>query len=118
MAFKELIQKLKYWDHLAARWLMRHFYFTFFQLVLLVIFVFWFRNLLNVIDINLHQTDKTFVEAILTTQNVNTSILVVLLLLNSFWMLYILNALQRLANLIKDVSYNINRLRSSQNRKD
>jgi len=114
MPFKDLVQKMKYFDHLAARWLMRHFYFTFFQLVLLVIFVFWFRNLLNVIDINLHQSEKTFVEAILTTQNVNSTIIVVLLLLNSFWMLYILNAMQRLAHLMKDVSYNINRLRSSQ----
>lgn len=118
MALKDYIQKLKYIDHLTARWLMRHFYFTFFQLVLLVIFVFWFRNLLSVIDINLHQSDKTFVEAILTTQNVNSTIIVVLLLLNSFWMLYILNAMQRFANLLKDVSYNINRLRSTQKKQN
>lgn len=118
MVFKDFVQKLKYVDHLAARWLLRHFYFTFFQLVLLVIFVFWFKNLLSVIDINLRQTDKTFMEAILTTQNVNSTIIVVLLLLNSFWMLYILNAMQRFANLLKDVSYNINRLRNTQKKQN
>ena len=65
-------------------------------------------------DINLHQTDKTTMETILINQNINSTIIAALVLLNSFWMLYILNALQRLANLLKDVSYNINRLRSNQ----
>ncbi len=65
-------------------------------------------------DINLHQTDKTTTEIILINQNINSTIIAALVLLNSFWMLYILNALQRLANLLKDVSYNINRLRSNQ----
>ena len=90
---------------------MRHFYFTFFQLVLLIVFVFMFRNLLNVLDSGYHHSDHTVVEASLHTLNINSIIISVLLLLNSFWMLYMLNAMQRLGNLIKDVSYNINRLR-------
>lgn len=116
MNLKALVKKLQYLDHKTARWLMRHFYFTFFQLVLLVVFVFWFRNLLDVIDISFHRTEETTIEASLHSMNVNSTIVCVLLLLNSFWMLYILNAMQRLANLIKDVSYNINRLRAERKR--
>ncbi len=111
MASKDFVKKLQHLDHKTARWLMRHFYFTFFQLVLLIVFVFMFRNLLNVIDIGYHLPDQTGIEASLHTLNVNSIIIGVLLFLNSFWMLYMLNALQRLGNLIKDVSYNINRLR-------
>jgi len=46
------------------------------------------------------------------TQSINTTIIVLLLLLNSFWMLYIFNGIQRLTSILKDVSYNITRLRN------
>jgi len=111
MAYKDFMAKVRYWDNLTAKWLMRHFYFMFFQIVLLIIFIFWFRNMFNVIDVSYQIERSSTVERAVMTQSVNTTIIVLLLLLNSFWMLYIFNGIQRLANILKDISYNINRLR-------
>jgi len=98
-------------DNLTAKWLMRHFYFLFFQVVLVVIFFFWLFNTIRVIDTSFQVSKSAVLERILMTQSVNTSIIVILLLLNSFWLLFIFNSIQRLSNLLKDISYNINRLR-------
>lgn len=111
MTFKEFMTKIRYWDNLTAKWLMRHFYFMFFQVVLFIIFLFWFVNMFNVIDVNYQISKSSILERAVMTQSVNTTIIVLLLLLNSFWMLYIFNGIQRLTNILKDISYNINRLR-------
>lgn len=112
MAFKDFMSKIRYWDNLTAKWLMRHFYFMFFQIVLLIIFSFWFVNMFTVIDINYQLPKSSILERAIMTQSVNTTIIVLLLLLNSFWMLYIFNGIQRLMNILKDINYNIHRLRN------
>jgi hypothetical protein len=111
--FKNLVSKVRYWDNLTAKWLMRHFYFTFFQIVLVVIFLFWFVNMFNVIDATF-QVPKTSTpgERILASQSVNTTIVVLLIILNSFWMLFIFSTIQRIHNLLRDLNYNLSRLRS------
>ncbi len=111
MAYKDFMIKIRYWDNLTAKWLMRHFYFMFFQIVLFVIFLFWFVNMFNVIDTNYQVSRASVMERAIMTQSINATIIVLLLLLNSFWMLYIFNGIQRLTNILKDISYNINRLR-------
>ncbi|MCK5259861.1 MAG: hypothetical protein KAJ70_02250 [Candidatus Omnitrophica bacterium] len=111
MAYKDFMSKIRYWDNLTVKWLMRHFYFMFFQIVLFVIFLFWFVNMFNVIDTNYQISRTSVLERAVMTQSINATIIVLLLLLNSFWMLYIFNGIQRLTNILKDISYNINRLR-------
>jgi len=110
MAYKNFMAKVRYWDSLTAKWLMRHFYFMFFQIVLFIVFLFWFVNMFNVIDINYQASRSSVLERAAMTQSVNTTIMVLLLLLNSFWMLYVFNGIQRITNLLKDVNYNIHRL--------
>ena len=112
MGLNDLMNKIRYWDNLTAKWLMRHFYFMFFQIVLFVIFLFWFVNMFNVIDTNYQISEASALERAVMTQSINTTIIVLLLLLNSFWMLYIFNGIQRLTSILKDVSYNITRLRN------
>jgi len=110
MAFKDFMVKIRYWDNLTAKWLMRHFYFMFFQIVLFIVFLFWFVNMFNVIDVNYQITRSSSVlERAMITQSINTTIMVLLLLLNSFWMLFIFKGIQRLVNLLRDVNYSINR---------
>lgn len=111
MAYKDFMSKIRYWDNLTAKWLMRHFYFMFFQIVLFGIFLFWFVNMFNVIDTNYQVSRTSVLERAIMTQSINATIIALLLLLNSFWMLYIFNGIQRLTNILKDISYNINRLR-------
>jgi len=112
MAYKDFMSKVRYLDNLAAKWLMRHFYFIFFQIVLLVIFLFWFVNMFNVINTSFQIPQSSTLERAIMTQSINVTIIVLLLLLNSFWMLYIFNGIQRLVNLLKDLNYNINRMRT------
>ena len=112
MSYKDFMNKVRHWDNFFAKWLMRHFYFLFFQIVLMFIFLFWFVNLFNIIDTSLSTEPASRVERILFSQSVNTAIIVLLLLLNSFWMLYVFNGIQRMVSLLKDVSFNIMRLRT------
>jgi len=111
MAFKDFMNKVRYWDTLIAKWLMRHFYFMFFQVVLAVVFLFWLVNALGVIDISVSYEKVALTEKILSVQAVSMTIIVLLLLLNSFWMLYIFNSIQRIINVLKDINYNTNKLR-------
>lgn len=112
MAFNDFMAKIRYWDNQIAKWLMRHFYFMFFQMVLLIIFLFWFVNMFDVIDINQESANSSLLERAVISQSVNTTIMVLLLLVNSFWMLYVFNGIQRMMNLLKDINYNIHRLNS------
>ncbi len=102
--------KIRYWDNLTAKWLMRHFYFMFFQIALFIIFLFWFVNMFNVIDVNDQSSRSSVLERAVMTQSVNSTIMALLLLLNSFWMLYVFNGIQRITNLLKDINYNIHRI--------
>jgi len=112
MSYNEFMNKVRYWDNLTAKWLMRHFYFTFFQFVLVGIFIIWFINLFRVIDTSVQIPKAGLLEQILTTQSVNLSVIVLLMILNSFWLLFIFNGLQRLRNLLKDISYHLSRIRT------
>ena len=103
--------KIRYWDNLTVKWLMRHFYFMFFQIALFIIFLFWLVNMFDVIDTNYQVYQSSVLQRAVMTQSINATIVVLLLLLNSFWLLYIFNGIQRMTNLLKDMNYNINRLR-------
>jgi hypothetical protein len=107
----DFMDKVRYWDNLIAKWLMRHFYFMFFQIVLVVILVFWLTNTIRVIDAGFQMTEASALERIAIAQAINTSIIVLLLLLNSFWLLYIFNGIQRIRGALRDVSFNISKLR-------
>ncbi|MCD4780362.1 MAG: hypothetical protein K8S27_07440 [Candidatus Omnitrophica bacterium] len=112
MTYQDFMKKVRYVDNIIARWMMRHFYFMFFQMVLVIIFVIWFINVLRVIDVNFEIVKESILQRILIAQTINTTILVIVMILNSFWLLYIFNVLQRQKNIMKDVNYNILRLRN------
>lgn len=114
MSYQNFMNKIRQIDNLTARWLMRHFYFTFFQFVLIVVFLFWFVNMFNVIDISLQASKSNLLEQILANQSINLTITVFLMILNSFWLLFIFNAIQRMRTILRDISYNISRLRAKQ----
>ena len=115
MAFSDFMQKVRYWDNLVAKWVLRHLYFVFFQTILVIIFVIWFNNTLhvlsNIADVN-NQTGKpSNLENIMISQSVNITLLTFLLILNAFWVLFIFNGLQRIQFTLKDMSYSLSRMR-------
>lgn len=111
MAYKDFMNKIRYLDNATAKWMMGHFYFMFFQFVLIIVFFFWFFNAMQVIDINFRHSFTTTIEILTMNQTINLTILVLLILLNSFWLLYIFSIMQRMTNILKDVSFHISRLR-------
>jgi hypothetical protein len=111
MSYADFMNKVRRLDHYVARWMMRHFYLLFFQMVLVAIFIFWFVNVFVVIDTSTHAPQSSLTDRILANHSVHLSIIVFLMLLNSFWVLFMFSSLQRLVGLIKDLNYNINRMR-------
>ena len=109
MSFNDFMSKIRHWDSLITRWIMRQFYL--FQIPLWIIFFVWLFNTLNIIDTQGHITETMIAEKIQQTQSINVAILILILLLNSFWMLYMFNALQGIRLLLKDINYNTGRLK-------
>ena len=111
MSFDNFMAKVRYWDNLTARWIMRHFYIMFFQIVLVVIFFLWFVNTIQVIDITSQVNKVNLTERALSTISVNSTLIVFLILLNSFWLLFTFNSIIRIKTILRDLSYNISKLR-------
>ena len=111
MSYKNFMKKIRYWDNQTSKWMLKHFYFLFFQIVLVTIFVTWFINTINSIEINAPTTEASTIERILVNQSVSISIITILAILNSFWMLYMFNGIQRIMNVLKDINYGITKLR-------
>jgi len=113
MPYKDFMNKVRYWDNLTARWILRHFYFMFFQIVLVVAFLIWFVTTINVIDLGFQIKESSINDRFSMILSVNSLILVFLVLLNSFWLLFLFNGMQRMIGILKDMSYNISRLRAN-----
>lgn len=111
MSYSEFMNKIRYWDTQIAKWMMRHFYFLFFQIVLVAVFVIWFINLIGVVNSTLLVSPSGTIEKLLATQSINTSIIVFLMMVNSFWILYMFNSIMRIHTSLKDISYNTSRMR-------
>ncbi len=117
MGFNDFMNKVRQWDNRSAQWIVRHFYILFFEIILVVIFVATFMNALKIIDVGIDIQKGTLLERLLMTQSINTLLIVILLLFNSFWMLYIFGSLLRLRSLLKNIDFNLSR-RSDQRHKD
>ncbi len=105
MAFSDFMNKVRQWDTQASRWMMRHFYILFFEFILVVIFFIFLMNTFRTIDIAHDSTKGNVVEQLLIQQNAGTHIIIILMLLNSFWMLYMFSEVTRLKTILKDISF-------------
>ena len=112
MSLEDFTNKIRQLDNFTAKWIMRHFYVTFFQATLFIIFLFWFVNMFKVIDVS-QAPNQNLIERALVTQSVNMTIIVFLMLLNAFWTLYMFTGIQRLSNILRDINYNLSRPRHS-----
>lgn len=111
MGFKDFMNKVRYWDNQSAKWMMRHFYLLFFEFVLVIIFLIGFFNTTQLIDFSFAVARDDIVQRLLLTQSIYMLVIVLLMLLNSFWILYIFNCILRMQNTLKDVSFNLSRRR-------
>jgi len=112
MSFQSFMNAVRQWDYQLSRWISRSLHPLFFQVVLVIVFVVFFVNAIKVIDLGIGAAQSTE-ERLLLTHSVNSSIIVMLLLLNSFWMLYIFRNINRMVSVLKDVSFSLSRRRDS-----
>lgn len=115
MALQDFMAKVRQWDNRSARWMMRHFYIIFFEFVLVIVFFIFFFNVFKSLDISSQVPREDLTAQVLVQQNINQKIIIVLLLLNSFWMLYIFNGMQRIRIILKEISYNLMRSKPGRN---
>jgi len=112
MSFDNFMSKVRHWDNLTARWMMRHFYILFFEFVLVIIFFIFFFNIFRTLDISANIAPENLTEQILYQQSINSLIIIILMLLNSFWMLFVFNGINRIRVLLREISYNLLRCKS------
>ncbi len=115
MNYESFMSKVRHWDNRMARWMMNHFYFIFFQIVLIVIFFIFFFNLLRTIDLSADLRSADIIQQLLLQQTINTSILIFLMIMNSFWMLFIFSGLNRIRFILRDLAFHLLRRKGDRN---
>ncbi len=80
----------------------------FIEILLVVIFVGIFIITIKVIDVSA-LVKEGIVERLLLFQTINAIVITLLLLLNSFWMLYIFNEIIRTRSALKEINFNLSK---------
>ena len=109
MAYGDFISKVRYLDNKMSKWMLRHFYMLFFEIFLVFIFLVLFVNTLKVIDVYSIASSGDVVEKLLIAQSVNSILIVLLIILNSFWMLFMFNAILRMGTLLRELNFTLTR---------
>ncbi len=111
MTFNEFMSKVRYLDRTCARWMLRHFYIIFFEFVLVVIFFMFLFNTFHSLDLAAQASRQDLTTQLLSQKSINNLLITILILLNSFWMLYIFNEITRIRVVLKEISYNLLRIK-------
>ena len=110
MRFIDFMARVRYWDNRMAKWMIRHFYLLFFEIILVLAFVGLFVITIQAIDVHA-EMNNTPSERLLFLETVIFILISLLLLFNSFWMLYIFNEMIRMRSTLKEISFNLTRRR-------
>src|SRR5882672_7272750 len=101
MANNDFFNKIRQWDNRAAQWMGRHFYIILFEVILIIIFLFTFINALKILNTSFEVSKNSVTDRLLLTQSVNSTMVVMLLLLISLGVLNLINNNSRIRNSIK-----------------
>ncbi len=111
MKFNDFMAKVRYFDNLCARWMLRHFYILFFEFVLVIIFFAFLLNTFRTLDVTARVSPNDITAQLLSQQSISTLLITILILMNSFWMLYVFNEMIRIRSVLKEISYNTFKLK-------
>ena len=107
-----VLNKVRQWDNRAAQWMGRHFYIILFEAILAIIFLFAFINALKILNISFDVQKNSVTDQLLLTQSLNSTLIVMLLVLISLGLLNIINANSRLRSVLKNIEFNLSKRRS------
>jgi hypothetical protein len=109
MNYQDFMSTLRKWDKNSSQWFMRHFYLLFFEIILVIVFVLFFINTINVLNAGADLRSFSTLEQLVYNQNIVGLLILFLLLLNSFWMLFMFSGILRLRNLLRNIDFNLSR---------
>lgn len=110
--YSDMLYKIRQWDNRAAQWMGRHFYIILFEVLLVIIFIFAFINAFKIINASFAVHRDSVAEQLLLNLAINTTLIVMLLILISLGVLNIINNNSRLRGTIKNIEYNLSRRRT------
>ena len=109
MSFNDLTNRIRQWDNRSNQWFVRHFYVLFFEMILIVAFVLFFALTINTVNITSDIQKASLAERLLLNQNYLGLLIVFLMLLNSFWMLFMFSGMLKIRNVLKNIDFNLSR---------
>jgi hypothetical protein len=112
LLFNELGNKLRQWDNRSNQWFSKNFSILFFELVLAVIFFFFINNMMDIFAISSQVHKENIMEQILLSQAGFMMLIVLLLIFNSFLMLYLFSNMLRMRGILKNLDYTMSRRRN------
>lgn len=112
MAQNDFINRVKRWDNHASQWLSRHFYIFLFEIILAIIFLLAFLNTLRTLNASLNIQKNNALHQLAITQSINSTLIVMLLILIALGILNIINNNTRIRNILKNIEFNLSRRRS------
>jgi hypothetical protein len=118
MANNNLTNKFRQWDNRAAQWMGRHFYIILFEAILVIIFFFVFINIFKIINTSFYIPKDNVTDQLLLTQSINTTFIVILLLLIALGVLNIINNNSRLRSVLKNIEFNLSKRRTDNKPQD
>ena len=111
MSFQDFTSKLRQWDNRSNQWFSKNFSILLFELVLAVIFFFFINTMMDVFTISSQVHRSNIVEQILLSQAGFMMLIVLLLIFNSFLMLYLFNNMLKIRGVLKNLDYSLSRRR-------
>lgn len=118
MGQNDWMYKIKQWDNRAAQWMGRHFYIILFEVILVIIFLIAFINTLKLINASFSIQKDNITALLLLNQSINTTLIVMLLLLISLGVLNIINNNSRLRGVLKNIEFNLSKRRNDSKPQD
>ena len=114
MSYNDLMYKIKQWDNRAAQWMGRHFYIILFEVILAIIFILAFINALKIFNTSFDIHKESTTDQLLLSQSINSTLIVMLLILIALGVLNIINSNSRLRGVLKNIEFNLSKRRSDQ----
>jgi len=118
MSFNAFMNTVRQWDNKSNQWFIRHFYVLFFEIILVVAFVFFFGMTINTINAAADAPRAAVLERLIVQQNAISLLIVFLLLLNSFWMLFMFSGMLKIRTVLKNMDFNLSRRRTDRKNQD
>jgi hypothetical protein len=118
MAYNDFLNRVKQWDNRAAQWMGRHFYIILFEVILAIIFIFTFIIGLKILNISFDVQKNNVTDQLLLTQSLNSTLIVMLLILIALGLLNVINSNTRLRSVLKNIEFNLSKRRADHKPED